>query len=117
MDLDELLSYKPNKKTGDKRPLEEDKESKLPLSKAARLKLGDGIMKGSKYGDGRHTPLASLAQGPGNVNRQDLNGISDEEKLRLLNSLDDKDDDPGMYKRVGSRFNTNWYSTHSEGLG
>ena len=91
MDLNEILSYKPYKKAGSKRPLGEDREEKTSSVKAPRLKLGATVSKPS--GGEIPNPLAPVSRDGVGV---DLNGISDEEKLRLLQSIGDEEDDQGI---------------------
>lgn len=81
MDLNELLSYKPSKRAGEKRPLEHGE--KAPASKAPRTKLG---------GAENLSVNPPLATGSLDISG---NGISHEEKLRLLQSVDDDDEDVG----------------------
>ena len=82
MDLDELLSYKPQKKAG-KRPLDDEElelEDNPPSSKVPR----------------RTGPTSSSS---GGLPTDDFNGVTDKEKLRLLQSLDD-DDEPGLFSHT-----------------
>lgn len=93
MDLDELLSYKPHKKGGEKRPLEEGQGERAPPSKAPKQKLSSERI--SRAPDrGLPNPLAAppLAQDSAEL---DMNGISDEEKLKLLLSMEDEEEDMG----------------------
>ena len=71
MDLDELLSFKPQKKLG-KRPLDEQGIAEGRPSKS--LKSDNGAVAG---------------------NGADLREVTDEEKLLLLQNLDDVDEEPG----------------------
>lgn len=91
MDLNELLSYKPHRKGGEKRPLEEGQGDRAPPSKAPRQKLTSEKL--SRPPDRVLPNLAApLAQDSAEL---DMNGISDEEKLKLLLSMEDKDEDQG----------------------
>lgn len=73
MNLDELLSFKPQQKLG-KRSLEEQETQEVRPAKLPRVQ----------------DPFFSRSNGP-----EDLNGATDEEKLRLLQSLDDDAEDAG----------------------
>lgn len=81
MDLNELLSYKPSKRAGEKRPLDHGEQA--PDSKAPRTKLG-----GAENISGSSIKATSSLDISGN-------DISYEEKLRLLQSLDDDEEDVG----------------------
>ena len=83
MDLNELLSYKPSKRAGEKRALEHGEQA--PASKGPRTKL-----------EGAEN-LSSSSNPPLTTSSLDIsaNGISHEEKLRLLQSLDDDEEDVG----------------------
>ena len=90
MDLNELLSYKPTNRAGEKRPLEAGERA--PPPKASRFGGNDGP-------DGlgqRAFPSTSQASAAA----LDLNGISHEEKLRLLQSVDDEDEELGEVEGV-----------------
>lgn len=85
-----MLSYKPTKRAGEKRPHEEGRE--FP-SKTPRHKLeGDRISRVDKT---LPNPLLPLIPQDTTGKAVDLNGISDEEKLRLLQSMDDEEDEMG----------------------
>ena len=88
MDLNELLSYKPSKKVGEKRPLEEGQDEHAPSSKAPRQKLS-----GDKLSRRQEMSLPNPLAAP--VPQDSENGISDEEKLKLLLSMGDEEDDTG----------------------
>ena len=95
MDLNDLLAYKPNKRNLESRG---DKEQTGPPSKAPRTKLsGESITKSFSSGERSiPNPLSAISVGPeASSSALDLNGISDEEKLRLLQSMDDEDEDAG----------------------
>lgn len=96
MDLNELLSYKPNKRTGEKRPLEEGNEEHAP-SKRPRPKLGGDriISKAPPVSGEKALPNLLLPTLPQVGTGGNLNGISDEEKLKLLQSMDDDEDESG----------------------
>ncbi len=82
MDLDELLSFKPSKAAltaGSKRPQSEEEPADSRPTKVPRGASGERTSSAHPFGGGAGT--------------SDLNGISDEEKLRLLQSLDDEDED------------------------
>ena len=93
MNLDELLAFKPQKK----RSLAEDdagEDEKAPSSKRQRgILTGNGSVSNSSRGANR----AVSAVGPGRDGggMGELNGVSDEEKLRILQSLDDDEEDTG----------------------
>lgn len=86
MDLDELLAFKPQKK----RSLVEDdiKEDEKPPSSKRRGEVGGGT--GAKNG------TSSEGLGSGARGLAQLNGASEEEKLKILQSLDVDEDDTGM---------------------
>lgn len=86
MDLNELLSYKPTKRAGEKRPLE-GKGGLAPPSKSSRT-TGGSSRTPAAASDGMY-PLATSSQD----SASDLNGISDEEKLRLLQSIDEEEEE------------------------
>lgn len=92
MDLNELLSYKPDKRAGGKRPLEEGQGEGAPASKAPRPKLGSERINRAAA---RPLPNPLTAALPQDTTEKDLNGITDEEKLKLLLSMDDEDDNIG----------------------
>ena len=92
MDLDELLSYKPHKKGVEKRILDEDREDSSPLAKTPKHKLVDGISKASLRERPLPNPFDTTSQHSAAL---DLNGTSDEEKLRLLQSIEDSEEDQG----------------------
>ena len=107
MNLDELLSYNPHKKAGTKRHREEEKGEQNP-PKAPRSRLKDGIIGAASVAQQQHDAL-SVAQlipeqqisGVGGA--VGMNGVSDEEKLRLLQSMDDEDDSTGTYSNSLTR--------------
>jgi len=74
MDVGELLSFKPDRSS--KRPYEED-----------RSELGRDQPPPAKVHRGRDATLNSVV----GADVSNLNGVSDEEKLQLLQSLDDDD--------------------------
>lgn len=79
MDLDELLAFKPQKK----RSLMEDdfEEDEKPPSKRRGGGMPTGMARGPDTGGGQ--------------GMSELNGVSEEEKLRILQSLDDDEEDTG----------------------
>ena len=88
MDLDELLAFKPQKK----RSLVEDdirEDEKPPLSKRREVGGGSSAKNGT-------TSRGAEGAGPGARGLAELNGVSEEEKLKILQSLDDDEDDTGM---------------------
>ena len=94
MNLDELLSFKPQKK----RSLVEDdvgEDEKPPSSKRRGILAGNGsVSRNSRGADG--PPLSvglGGAVGGGGAGVGELNGVSEEEKLRILQSLDDDDEE------------------------
>ena len=92
MNLDELLAFKPQKK----RSLVEDDDGKPPSSKRRGILADDGsVSHSSKGGDGPplSVGLGSGAVGGGGAGVRKLNGVSEEEKLRILQSLDDDDEE------------------------
>ena len=93
MDLDELLAFKPQKKRS---LVEEDiREDEKPPSSKRRGEVGGGT--GAKNGT---TSRGTEGGGPGARGLTQLNGVSEEEKLKILQSLDDDEDDTGMGKSV-----------------
>ncbi len=117
MDLNELLSYKPNKRSIERR---EDRGEAGPPSKVPRTKLGtESLSKSSSVGvdvRGIPTPLSSSASDPqGGATALDINGISDEEKLRLLQSMDDKEEDTGETSVDDPLPHGTELTTHSQG--
>lgn len=99
MNLDELLSYNPHKKTGTKRGREEEKGVNNLPSKAPRPRLKGGAV--GSVGHQQQVVPPSVQQTselqPGVAAGTGLNGVSDEEKLRLLQSMEDEDDSTGRY--------------------
>ena len=102
MNLDELLSFKPQKK----RSLAEDdvrEDEKAPSSKRRGILAGNGSVSRSSSGMSRGAadhdgplPLVGLGGGAsGGAGIGELNGVSEEEKLRILQSLEDDEDDTG----------------------
>ena len=88
MDLDELLSFKPSRPS--KRSLDDDKSRKESPPPSKRRATRE--------------PIAPVR----GISSVDMNGISEDEKLRILQSLDDEDDadetgealDVGAVKRM-----------------
>lgn len=106
MNLDELLSYNPQKTTGTKRERGEERGEQRPPTKAPRPRLKDGAVGAASVAQQQQqqqqvaptlTQLLPEQQGPGVAVAVGMNGVSDEEKLRLLQSMDDEDDSAGMY--------------------
>lgn len=98
MDLKELLSYKPSKRSLERRG--DVTEPGVP-SKAPRTKLGsEALSKSSSAASvSLPNPLAMVASSGGPAPQGaslDLNGISDEEKLRLLQSMEDEEENAGV---------------------
>ena len=102
MNLDELLAFKPQKK----RSLAEDdvrEDEKPPSSKRRGILAGNGTVSHSSSGMNRGAdrdgpiPLVGLSGGAsgGGMGMEELNGVSEEEKLRILQSLEDDEDDTG----------------------
>ena len=101
MNLDELLTFKPQKK----RSLAEDdvrEDEKAPSSKRRGILAGNGSVSRNSGGVNRSAdrdapllPLAGLGGGGGGGTGGELNGVSEEEKLRILQSLEDDEDDTG----------------------
>ena len=90
MDLDELLAFKPQKK----RFLAEDDldgEDEKPPSSKRRGMLGGGDV-GAAGNGSMVSRGAEAARGQGTGQ---LNGVSEEEKLKILQSLDDEEEDVG----------------------
>lgn len=108
MNLDELLSFKPQKK---RTLAEEDvkEDEKAPSSKRRGILAGNGsVSRGNNRvstavdHDGPPLPLLGLGGGGGGGGASggtgqmgELNGVSEEEKLRILQSLEDDEDDTG----------------------
>ena len=105
MNLDELLSFKPQKK---RTLAEEDvrEDEKAPSSKRRGILAGNGsVSRGNSRvatavdHDGPPLPLLGLGGGggggasSGTGQMGELNGVSEEEKLRILQSLEDDEDD------------------------
>lgn len=102
MDLNELLSYKPTKKAGEKRPREGGRENVAPPSKASRsgkTPAAANVTSGAGAGDLMQAQAPS-AQDNSSVAVLDLNGISYEEKLRLLQTMDVEEEDLGEGRKV-----------------
>ena len=110
MNLDELLAFKPQKK----RSLAEDdvREDEKPPSSKRRgiLAAGNGSVSrnnsrsATARDDGPPLPLVGLGGGAGGASgggsggagvRGEFNGVSEEEKLRILQSLEEDEDDTG----------------------
>lgn len=100
MDLNELLSYKPTKRAGEKRPREGSRGNVAPSSKTVR----------SQAGGNNRIPAANVIPAAADLQSQapsiqdnssvatlDLNGISYEEKLRLLQTIDVEEEDLGQW--------------------
>lgn len=92
MDLNELLSYKPAKRAGEKRPREGSRENVGPPSKTSRSQ-GSGLTRPPPAT--AEAPPAAQDNNPAAV--LDLNGISYEEKLRLLQTVDVDEEDLGKW--------------------
>jgi hypothetical protein len=99
MDLNELLSYKPTKRAGEKRPREGGGNNAPPPTKAAR-----GHSRSAVANVPPVPAVAEVAQPPAIPSTQDsgnsvavldLNGISHEEKLRILQTVDVDEEDIG----------------------
>ena len=90
MDLNELLSYKPAKRAGEKRPREGSRENAGPPSKTSRSQ-GSGLSRPPAD----TPPVATTVQDSSPAVVLDLNGISYEEKLRLLQTVDVDEEDLG----------------------
>ena len=90
MDLNELLSYKPQRKGGEKRSLEEGYSDVAPPPKAPKQKLSS-----EKLSRTMPNPLAPPPVRGSSATEEDVNGISDEEKLKLLLSMEDEEEDVG----------------------
>ena len=102
MNLDELLAFKPQKK----RSLAEDdvrEDEKAPSSKRRGILAGNGSVSRNSSAMNRGAdhdgplPLVGLGGGgaSGGTGIGELNGVSEEEKLRILQSLEDDEDDTG----------------------
>ena len=105
MNLDELLAFKPQKK----RSLAEDdvrEDEKAPSSKRRGILAGNGSVSRNSSAMSRGAdhdgplPLVGLVGGggggaSGGTGIGELNGVSEEEKLRILQSLEDDEDDTG----------------------
>ena len=87
MDLDELLAFKPQKK----RSLMEDDFGEDEKPPSSKRRGGRGGMVAT--GNGGMSRGAEVAGGQSGLSQ--LNGVSDEEKLKILQSLDDDEEDTG----------------------
>jgi hypothetical protein len=103
MNLDELLSFKPQKKRS---LAEEDvREDEKPPSSKRRgiLAAGNGSVSRNNRGADRDGPPLPLGGGlgggggasGGGTGAGEFNGVSEEEKLRILQSLEDDEEDTG----------------------
>jgi len=102
MNLDELLAYNPQKKGAIKRAREEEQ---LPSIKAPRQRLKDGAVGPSQQPQAPVMPslLHQAKETPSlpGEGAGGFNGVSDEEKLRLLQEMDDEDEiDSKFIKKV-----------------
>ena len=96
MDLDELLSYKPTKRSGEKRQREGGGENVPPPAKAARSVGSRGVGAPAVLPAVAEVVQPSVAQdSSSSVAALDLNGISYEEKLRILQTVDEEEEDAG----------------------
>lgn len=103
MDLNELLAYKPQRKGGEKRALEEGHSDLAPPPKAPKQKLSSEKLSRS-LDRSIPNPLAPPPIRGSSANEEDVNGISDEEKLKLLLSMEDDEEDVGKpsYSQLAS---------------
>lgn len=94
MDLDELLSYKPPSESQGpgKRPRDEDSDLPPP-PKAPRG--------GNRPGRPRPSPDTGGGRATSDGAPPNLNGVSDEEKLRILQSLDEEDEEEELDQGEG----------------
>lgn len=102
MDVNELLSYKPSRSAGEKRPLESIREDLAPPCKTARVQVSNEtkVQPAAAAVDGQYHPPAATHE-----SSLDLNGVEYEEKLRLLQSLEDEEEDAGVSMCKGTRIN------------
>ena len=96
MNLDELLAYNPQKKGGTKRAREEENREQLSSIKAPRQRLKDGAVGPSQQPQVPAMPSLLHPPKEDSARQVDVaggfNGVSDEDKLRLLQEMDDDDD-------------------------
>ena len=100
MNLDELLSYNPHKKTGTKRERGEKEGTQIPTAKSKKIRLKDGAVRIAGEEQQQVAPEMQLLPeqpGAGVAGVVGQNGVSDAEKLRLLQSLEDEEDSAGAY--------------------
>lgn len=96
MNLDELLAYNPQKRAGNKRAREEDLQ---PSVKSRRQRLKEGAVGPSQRPAAAiPSPLQPTETSmPQAESASGLNGVSDEEKLRLLQEMGDEEDSDSKF--------------------
>lgn len=103
MNLDELLAYNPQKRAGTKRTRGDQNREQPPAVKAPRQRLKDGAVGPSQQQQSAiPSPLQLTAEAPAPPPESTggINGVSDEEKLRLLQEMDDEDDSDSRYHNL-----------------